>query len=123
MGPKRGRARMVGRGRGDRGSTERGTPIEDVRDQGVASHTQRGGDRGATSHNMRTQQGASRGNPTPVVPKAHNGAGGGETTANVPVIPSQFAREVATSKLQMERTRHEKICIQRDVTSAISGKL
>ena len=109
---------MVGHYRGDHGATKRGTPIKDVRDQGVVSPTQRCGDRGDTSRGMRTQQGASRGNPTPVVPEAHSGAGGGETITNVPVIPSQFAREVATSMLEMERTRHEEIRIQRDVHSA-----
>ncbi|GFZ12730.1 hypothetical protein Acr_23g0011150 [Actinidia rufa] len=58
MGPKRGRARMAGRGRGGRGATGQGTPIEDVGDQGVASQTQQGVDRGVTSHSRCTQQGA-----------------------------------------------------------------
>ncbi|GFY97855.1 hypothetical protein Acr_12g0003960 [Actinidia rufa] len=62
--------------------------------------------------------GSSRGNPTPVVPKAHSGAGGRETDPDMPVIPSQFAREVAAAMLEMERTRHEEIRIQREVTSA-----
>ncbi|GFZ02112.1 hypothetical protein Acr_15g0007210 [Actinidia rufa] len=118
MGPKRGRARMVGRGRGGRGATGRGTPIEDVGDQGVASQTQQGVDRGVTSRGRSTRQGAGRGNPTPVVPEAHSGAGGRETAPEVPVIPSQFAREVAAAMLEMERTRHEEIRIQREATSA-----
>ncbi|GFZ18303.1 hypothetical protein Acr_27g0000420 [Actinidia rufa] len=118
MGPKRGRARMVGRGREGRGATGRGTPIEDVGDQGVASQTQQGVDRGVTSRGSSTRQGAGRGNPTPVVPEAHSGASGRETTPEVPVIPSQFAREVAAAMLEMERTRHEEICIQREATSA-----
>ncbi|GFZ19566.1 hypothetical protein Acr_28g0002710 [Actinidia rufa] len=59
-----------------------------------------------------------RGNPTPVVPEAHSRAGGRETTPDVPIIPSQFTREVATVMLEMERTKHEKIYIQREVTSA-----
>ncbi|GFZ15651.1 hypothetical protein Acr_25g0000600 [Actinidia rufa] len=119
MGPKRGRARMVGRSRGGRGATGRGTPIEDVGDQGVASQTQQGFDRGVTSRGRSTRQGAGRGNPTPVVPEAHSGAGGRETAPEVPVIPSQFAREVAAAAmLEMERTRHEEIRIQREATSA-----
>ncbi|GFZ16880.1 hypothetical protein Acr_26g0001500 [Actinidia rufa] len=40
---------MVGRGRGGRGATGRGTPIEDVGDQGVASQTQQDVDHGVTS--------------------------------------------------------------------------
>ncbi|XP_057492420.1 uncharacterized protein LOC130778017 [Actinidia eriantha] len=118
MGPKRGRARMVGRGRGGRGATGRGTPIENVGDQGVASQTQQGADRCVTSRSRRTQQGVGRGNPTPVVSEAHSGAGGRETAPDVPVIPSQFAREVAAAMLEMERTRHEEIRIQREATSA-----
>ncbi|GFS42208.1 hypothetical protein Acr_00g0078540 [Actinidia rufa] len=109
MGTKRGRARMVGRGRGGCGVTGRGTPIEDVGDQGVASQTQQGVDRGVISRGRSTRQGAGRGNPTPVVPEAHSGAGGRETAPKVPVIPSQFAREVAAAMLEMERTRHEEI--------------
>ncbi|GFS40612.1 hypothetical protein Acr_00g0069540 [Actinidia rufa] len=54
----------------------------------------------------------------PVVPEAHSGVDGRETTPNVLVIPSQFAKEVVTMMLEMERTRHEEIRIQRDVTSA-----
>ncbi|GFZ11680.1 hypothetical protein Acr_23g0000650 [Actinidia rufa] len=100
---------MAGRGRGGRGATGRGTPIEDVGDQGVASQTQQGVDCGVTSRSRRTQQGAGRGNPTPVVPKAHSGAGGREIASDVPVIPSQFAREVAAAMLEIERTRHEEI--------------
>ncbi|XP_057465723.1 uncharacterized protein LOC130755341 [Actinidia eriantha] len=109
---------MVGRGRGGRGATGRGTPIEDVGDQGVASQAQQGVDRGVTSRGRSTRQGAGRGNPTPVVPEAHSGAGGRETAPEVPVIPSQFAREVAAAMLEMERTRHEEIRIQREATSA-----
>ncbi|GFZ01085.1 hypothetical protein Acr_14g0007200 [Actinidia rufa] len=100
---------MASHSRGGRGATGQGTPIEDVGDQGVASQTQQGGDRGATSHSRRTQQGVGRGNPTPVVPEAHSGASGRETDTDVPVIPSQFAREVAAAMLEMERTRHEEI--------------
>ncbi|GFZ14663.1 hypothetical protein Acr_24g0008530 [Actinidia rufa] len=118
MGPKRGRARIMGHGRGGHGATGRGTPIEDVGDQGVASQTQQGVDRGVISHSRRTQQGAGRGNPTPVVSEAHSGASGRETALDVPVIPSQFAREVVAVMLEMKRTRHEKIRIQREVTSA-----
>ncbi|GFZ06878.1 hypothetical protein Acr_18g0010480 [Actinidia rufa] len=118
MGPKRGRARMAGRGRGGHGATGRGTPIENVGNQGIASQTQQGVDRGVTSRSRRTQQRAGSGNPMPVVPEAHSGAGGRETAPDVPVIPSQFAREVAAAMLEMERTRHEKIHIQREVTSA-----
>ncbi|GFY93147.1 hypothetical protein Acr_08g0015430 [Actinidia rufa] len=88
---------MVGRGRGGRGATGRGTPIEDVGDQGVASQTQQGVDRGVTSRGRSTRQGAGRGNPTPVVPEAHSGA---------------------AAMLEMERTRHEEIRIQREATSA-----
>ncbi|GFZ06496.1 hypothetical protein Acr_18g0006660 [Actinidia rufa] len=40
------------------------------------------------------------------------------TAPEVPVIPSQFAREVAAAMLEMERTRHEEIRIQREATSA-----
>ncbi|GFY91108.1 hypothetical protein Acr_07g0013040 [Actinidia rufa] len=109
---------MVGRGRGGRGATGRGTPIEDVGDQGVASQTQQGVDRGVTSRGRSTRQGAGRGNPTPVVPEAHSGAGGRETAPDVPIIPSQFAREVAAAMLEMERNRHEEIRIQREATSA-----
>ncbi|GFZ00999.1 hypothetical protein Acr_14g0006340 [Actinidia rufa] len=112
---KHGRARMVGHGRGGRGATGRGKPIENVGDQGAASQTQQGVDRGVTSHSRRTQQGAGRGNPTPVVSEAHSGAGGRETSPDMPVIPSQFAREVATTMLEMERTRQEEICIQREI--------
>ncbi|GFY88893.1 hypothetical protein Acr_06g0008330 [Actinidia rufa] len=43
---------------------------------------------------------------------------GRETAPEVPVIPSQFAREVAAAMLEMERTRHEEIRIQREATSA-----
>ncbi|GFS40853.1 hypothetical protein Acr_00g0070880 [Actinidia rufa] len=89
MGPKRGRARRVRRGSGGRGAIGRGTPIEDVGDQGVASQTQQGVDRGVTSR-----------------------------APEVPVIPSQFAREVAAVMPEMERTRHEEIRIQREATSA-----
>ncbi|GFS38130.1 hypothetical protein Acr_00g0055900 [Actinidia rufa] len=85
MGPKRGRARMASHGRGGRGATGQGIPIEDIGDQGVASQTQQGSDRGATSRSRRTHQ---------------------------------FAREVAVAMLEMERTRHEEIRIQREVTSA-----
>ncbi|GFS38418.1 hypothetical protein Acr_00g0057440 [Actinidia rufa] len=60
MGPKRGRARMASHGRGGCGVTGQGTPVED---QGIASQTQQGGDRGATSRSRRTQQGAGRGKP------------------------------------------------------------
>ncbi|GFS39084.1 hypothetical protein Acr_00g0061080 [Actinidia rufa] len=67
---------------------------------------------------VRLDGGAGRGNPTLVVPEAHSGAGGRETTLDVPVIPSQFAREVAAAMLEMERTRHEEIRIHREVTSA-----
>ncbi|GFZ15605.1 hypothetical protein Acr_25g0000140 [Actinidia rufa] len=95
MGPKRGRAGM-----------------------GVASQTERGGDHGVTSRGIRTQQGSGHGNPTPVVLEAHSGAGMGETTPDVLVIPSQFVREVAAATPKMERTRHEEIRIQRDVTNA-----
>ncbi|GFZ16886.1 hypothetical protein Acr_26g0001560 [Actinidia rufa] len=109
---------MAGRGRGGRGATGRGTPIEDVGNQGVASQTQQGVDCGVTSRSRRTQQGAGSGNPMPVIPEAHSRAGGRETAPDVPVIPSQFAREVAAAMLEMERTRHEKIRIQREVTSA-----
>ncbi|XP_057497363.1 uncharacterized protein LOC130782081 [Actinidia eriantha] len=109
---------MVGRGRRGRSATGRGTPIEDVGDQGVASQTQQGVDHGVTSRSRRTQQGMGRGNPTPVVFEAHSGAGGRETAPDVPVIPSQFAREVAAAMLEMERTRHEEIRIQREATSA-----
>ncbi|GFS42036.1 hypothetical protein Acr_00g0077830 [Actinidia rufa] len=118
MEPKGGRARLVGRGRGGRGATGRGTPIENVGDQGVASQTQQGVDRGVTSHGRRKQQETGRGNPTPVVPEAHSGAGGRETTPDVLVIPSQFSRELPTAMLEIERTRHEEIRIQREVTSA-----
>ncbi|GFZ00955.1 hypothetical protein Acr_14g0005900 [Actinidia rufa] len=58
---------MVGRGRGGRGATGRGTPIEDVDDQGVASQTQQGVDRGVTSRGRSTRQGAGRGKPIPVL--------------------------------------------------------
>ncbi|XP_057513868.1 uncharacterized protein LOC130795675 [Actinidia eriantha] len=80
MGPKRRRARTVGRGIGGRGATRRGTPIEDMGDQGIASQTQQGADRG--------------------------------------VLLVAFAREVAAAMLEMGRTRHEKIRIQRDITGA-----
>ncbi|GFS37320.1 hypothetical protein Acr_00g0051380 [Actinidia rufa] len=117
MGPKRGRARMAGRGRGGYGATGRGTPIEDVGDQGVANQTQQGVDRGVTSRSRRTQQGVGHGSPTLVVPEAHSGAGGREIAPYVPVIPSQFARGVAAAMLEMERTNHKEIHIQREVTS------
>ncbi|GFZ12799.1 hypothetical protein Acr_23g0011840 [Actinidia rufa] len=109
---------MVGHGRGGRGATGQGTPIEDVGDQGVASQTQQGVDRGVTSRGRSTRQGAGRGNPTPVVLKAHSGAGGRETAPDVPIIPSQFSREVAAAMLEMERNRHEEIRSQREATSA-----
>ncbi|GFY95345.1 hypothetical protein Acr_10g0007300 [Actinidia rufa] len=113
MGPKHGKARMVGRG-----ATGRGTPIEDVGNQCFTSQTQQGVDRSVTSHDRRTQRGAGRGNPTPIVPEAHSGPGGRETALDMSVIPSQFAREVAAAMLKMERTRHKEIRIQREVTSA-----
>ncbi|PSS08047.1 UPF0648 protein like [Actinidia chinensis var. chinensis] len=118
MGPKRGRARMVGRGRGGRDAIGQGTPIEDVGDHGVTSQTQQGVDRSVTSRSKRIQQGSGHENPMPVVHEAHNRASGRETTFDVPVIPSQFAREVATAMLEMERTRHEEIRIQSEVPSA-----
>ncbi|XP_057506527.1 uncharacterized protein LOC130789722 [Actinidia eriantha] len=58
---------MVGHGRGGHGATGRGTPIEDVGDQGVGSQTQQGVDRGVTSRGRHTQQETGRRNPTPVV--------------------------------------------------------
>ncbi|GFZ02065.1 hypothetical protein Acr_15g0006740 [Actinidia rufa] len=64
------------------------------------------------------EQGTNRRNPTPVVLEAHSGASGRETAPDVPVIPSQFAREVVAAILEMGKTRHEKIRIQRDITSA-----
>ncbi|GFZ01016.1 hypothetical protein Acr_14g0006510 [Actinidia rufa] len=100
---------MIGRGRGGRGAIGRGTPIEDVGDQGVASQTQQGVDRSVTSRGRRTQWGAGHGNPMPVVHEAHSGAGGREIEPDVPIIPSQFAREVVAAMLEMERTRHEEI--------------
>ncbi|GFZ15626.1 hypothetical protein Acr_25g0000350 [Actinidia rufa] len=109
---------MVGRSRGGCGATRRGKPIKDVGDQGVASQTQQGVDRSVSSHGRRTQRGAGRGNPTPVVLEAHSGPVGEKQHLDVPVIPSQFARKVAAAMLEMERTRHEEIRIQREVTSA-----
>ncbi|GFY90864.1 hypothetical protein Acr_07g0010600 [Actinidia rufa] len=70
-----------------------------------------------TGRGRSTRQGAGRGNPTLVVPETHSGAGGRETAPEVPVIPSQFAREVAAAMLEMERNRHEEIRIQREATS------
>ena len=114
---------MGGRGRGGRGATGRGTPIEDVGDQSVASQTQRGGDHGTTSRSMRTQQRAGRGNSTPVVPEAHSGAGEEETTHDVPIIPSQFAREVVAAMLEIERTRMKKFMYKEMSLMLASGKL
>ncbi|GFY96804.1 hypothetical protein Acr_11g0011100 [Actinidia rufa] len=86
---KRGRARMVGRGRG-----------VVVRLDGV--HLLR----------MFTTRVLLVSSTRPIVGPIRR-----ETTPDVPVILSQFARKVAAAMLEMERTRHEKIHIQRDVTS------
>ncbi|GFS39055.1 hypothetical protein Acr_00g0060950 [Actinidia rufa] len=108
MGPKRGRDRMVERGRGGRGATRRGTPIEDVGRVllvklnkvlivvllvAVGAHS--------SERVVGTQRQLYL---RPIV-----GAGGRETAPDVPVIPSQFAREVMAAMLEMERTRHEEI--------------
>ena len=114
---------MVGCSREGRGMTRQGTPIEDVRDQGVANQTQWGGDRGATSRSMRTQQKAGHGNPTPAVPKAHSGVNGGEITPEVLVIPSQFAREVVAAMLEIQRTRMKKFIYKEMSLVLASGKL
>ena len=89
---------MVSRSKWGHGAIGQGTPIEDVGDQDIACQTQQGANHGVTSHGMCTQHGAGHGNPMPVIYEAH--------------------REVTAAMLKMERTKHEKIHIKRDVTSA-----